>query len=111
MTAQQPRQLAMPDAPQFDGADYRPVLDHPRVLSGYQRVVALMADNRWRTLAEISARTGVPEASVSAHLRSLRKPRFGAHILEKERMPHGQYHYRVLFTSSASDFFSRGISR
>jgi DNA-binding transcriptional regulator GbsR (MarR family) len=39
----------------------------------------------WLTLAEISDDTGDPEASVSAQLRHLRKPRFGQHVIEKRR--------------------------
>lgn len=55
-----------------------------------------MADGQWRTLAEISAVTGDPPASVSAQLRHLRKPRFGAHLVEKRHLGQGLYHYRVL---------------
>jgi predicted transcriptional regulator len=38
-----------------------------------RRVIGCMADGAWRTLAEISAATGDPEASVSARLRDMRK--------------------------------------
>lgn len=55
-----------------------------------------MADGQWRTLAEISAVTGDPPASVSAQLRHLRKPRFGAHLVSKRHLGQGLYVYRVL---------------
>lgn len=45
----------------------------------------LMKDGEWRTLAEIEKTTGYPQASISAQLRHLKKHRFGAHIVEKQR--------------------------
>jgi hypothetical protein len=44
-----------------------------------------MSDGRARTLREINEATGAPEASASACLRDFRKPRFGRHILLKNR--------------------------
>ena len=40
---------------------------------------------RWRTLEDIRSWTGIPEASVSAQLRHLRKTRFGGYVVEKRR--------------------------
>jgi len=37
----------------------------------------------WLTLRELAAITGYGEASISAQLRHLRKPRFGSFVLEK----------------------------
>jgi len=37
----------------------------------------------WLTLRELAAITGYEETSISAQLRHLRKPRFGAFLLEK----------------------------
>lgn len=37
----------------------------------------------WLTLRELAAITGYGETSISAQLRHLRKPRFGAFLLEK----------------------------
>jgi len=48
-----------------------------------QAVLEVMADNQWHTLAEISERTGYPEASVSSQLRDFRKPHFGGFKVEK----------------------------
>jgi len=51
----------------------------------------LMRDGHWRTLAEISAATGHPEASVSARLRQFRPDR----IVYGERMQCGLWRYQV----------------
>ncbi len=58
------------------------------------------SDGEWRTLDEIAAITGDPQASISAQLRHLRKARFGNHTLEKR--PRGDRHqglweYRVIW--------------
>jgi hypothetical protein len=79
----------------FNGADYVPARDNPRLSSQYQRIFDLMQDGEWRTLADISGATGDPPASVSAQLRHMRKPRFGAHNVEREHRGHGLYAYRV----------------
>lgn len=59
-------------------------------------VYRLMRDRQWRTLAEISAVTGHPEASVSARLRDLRKPSLGGLTVERNYVSRGLYQYRVL---------------
>lgn len=55
-----------------------------------------MSDGVWRTLDQISEVTGDPPASVSAQLRHLRKPRFGAYLVEKRYVSRGLFEYRVL---------------
>lgn len=70
----------------FDGSTYSPEHDEERLSSLLERVKALMSDETARTLAQIVAKTGGTEASVSARLRDLRKPRFGGFIVEKEPM-------------------------
>tara|TARA_E500000305_G_scaffold50354_1_gene39479 strand:- start:201 stop:509 length:309 start_codon:yes stop_codon:yes gene_type:complete len=55
----------------FDGADYVPPRDDPRLTSQHQRLRALMQDGQWRTLSEIAQETGDPEASMSAQLNDL----------------------------------------
>jgi len=47
-------------------------------------------------LRQISDETGDPESSVSAQLRHLRKPRFGAHTVEREYIQDGIYKYRLV---------------
>ena len=80
----------------FNGPVYDQDRDGDRLSHQHQRVRELMADGQWRTLAEISAVTGDPPASVSAQLRHLRKPRFGSHLVEKRHLGQGLYVYRVL---------------
>ena len=60
-------------APGFHGSDYNPALDKARLTGQLARIVGFLADGRWRTLSEIWAITGAPEASVSAQLRNLRQ--------------------------------------
>lgn len=70
--------------PRFDGHEYDPQMDNPRLGNQMERVSALMSDGGWRTLAEIAEWTGDPEASISAQLRHLRKVRFGSWIVKKQ---------------------------
>jgi hypothetical protein len=63
----------------FDGPDVVPAVDDPRLQKQHERILTLMRDGRWRTLGEIAAVTGDPEASISAQLRHARKERFGGH--------------------------------
>ncbi len=70
---------------EFDGPDYDPELDRERLTGQILRVFNCMKDMKWRTLAEIEASTGDPQASISAQLRHLRKDRFGNHSVNKRR--------------------------
>ena len=81
---------------QFDGADYQPTRDDPRLNSQYKRIFHLMRDGEARTLAEIAEDTGDPEASVSAQLRHMRKERFGRHFVEREYLGNGLYSYALI---------------
>lgn len=80
----------------FNGADYQPDRDNPRLTNQILRVWNCMSDGRWRTLSEIAAITGDPEASVSAQLRHLRKPRFGEHLVERRYVKNGLYEYKLI---------------
>jgi len=80
----------------FNGSDYVPVRDNPRLTNQIEKVFDLMKDATWRTLAEISYNTDAPEASVSAQLRHLRKDRFGGHTVEKRYDGGGLYSYALL---------------
>lgn len=83
--------------PAFDGATYDAVQDGARLHTQLRAVRDLMADGAWRSLHTIGECCGYPEASVSARLRDLRKPRFGAYLVERERVLYGcgTYQYRV----------------
>src|SRR5689334_6409987 len=86
-------------SPPFDGPSYDPVFDHARLTKQLGRVFECMRDGAWRTLQEIADVTGDPHASISAQLRHLRKPRFGASDVQKRRrgLPeHGLYEYRLV---------------
>lgn len=48
-----------------------------------ETLLEAMKDGEWLTLEELSERTGIAEASVSAQLRNLRKPEYGAWEVEK----------------------------
>ena len=82
----------------FDGPAYEAALDRHRLTGQIQRIHALMIDGAWRTLGEIEDATGDPQASISAQLRHLRKPRFGSFVIEKQRRGQGKsglFEYRM----------------
>ncbi len=80
----------------FNGPEFDQARDGVRLSLQHERILDLMRDGHWRTLAEISDITGDPPASVSAQLRHLRKPRFGAHLVERQHVGRGLYRYRVI---------------
>ena len=80
----------------FNGADYSPDRDNPRLKGQILRVWDVMKDGQWRTLRQIADLTHDPEASISAQLRHLRKDRFGAHQIEREYIDNGAYKYRLI---------------
>jgi hypothetical protein len=89
-------------APAFGGKTFDPAKDEVRLSDQQQAVLDLMRDGQWRTLEEIwhaLAKVGhhVTEAGISARLRDLRKPRHGAHTVERERVEggNGLHRYRL----------------
>jgi len=81
----------------FDGDTYDPGQDRERLASQLLAVRTVMADGAWHTLHQIADKTGAPEASVSARLRDLRKDRFGAWCVDRQRVTDGRglYRYRL----------------
>ena len=79
----------------FDGADYVPARDDPRLQGQILRVWRALQDKDWHTLEEIAVKTGDPTPSVSAQLRHLRKARFGEHVIERRHIENGLYEYRL----------------
>jgi hypothetical protein len=82
----------------FDGDTYSSELDGPRLSRQLAAVLALMSDGEWRTLATITDAVGGSQAGISARLRDLRKPRYGARVVERRRdkfFP-GLYRYRLV---------------
>lgn len=87
-----------PHPPSRGGETFDHEFDAERLAGQHARVYSLMEDGRWRTLDEIAALTGDPPASVSARLRDFRKPRFGAHAVERRARggrERGLYEYRL----------------
>lgn len=93
-----PEEVEPSAGPLFDG----PTIDHARDTGRLKRqlsaVLSLMLDHRWRTLNAVAVRTGHPESSVSARLRDLRKPKFGAYKVERRLVYPGSglWEYRLL---------------
>lgn len=82
--------------PDHDGDTYESQRDKVRLNEQQLRVFEAMQDGAWRTLGEISEATGDPEASVSARLRDLRKPKFGGFTVERRYVGQGLWAYRLL---------------
>ena len=68
----------------YEGA-VDPIVDFDRLQGQTRKIFNLMSDGIFRTLAEIEAITGYPQASISAQLRHLKKLRFGGHTINKRR--------------------------
>lgn len=81
----------------FDGRTFNPQKDGERLTAQLATVRSLMLDGQWRTLREIAASVGAPEASISARLRDLRKSRFGGYLVLRRRVDAspGLWEYRV----------------
>lgn len=86
----------------FDGPKELDAADHARLGTQLDAIFGLMRDGQWRTLAQIAAQTAYPEASVSAQLRHLRKPRFGSHDVDRRRVAFGgAWEYRLSVKAGA----------
>lgn len=80
---------------EINGAPYVPARDKARLRTALDRVHDYMQDGAWRSLREISDATNIPTPSVSAHLRSLRKPQFGGYTVDRKHIERGLWLYRV----------------
>lgn len=78
------------------GETYDEKRDRKRLDGQAADVYRYMQHGQLRTLADISAATGHPEASVSARLRDLRKSHLGGFTVERRYIARGLYQYRVL---------------
>lgn len=92
----EPSQLSLlgRPAPQFDGATVQ-AEDVPRLSGQLATIAELVSDRRWWTLRDLAERAACSEASASARLRDLRKPRFGSHTIERRRRDGGLFEYRL----------------
>lgn len=84
----------------FDGATYDHDRDHARLVAQQMAVFQCMKDGVWRSLKRIHNMTGAPEASISARLRDLRKPRHG-HTVERRYVERGLFEYRLIVAVKA----------
>lgn len=80
----------------FDGETFDSERDSDRLQRQLAAVRRAVNDGRWWTLSELALAAGAPEASVSARLRDLRKPKFGHHIIEREYAGGGLWRYRMV---------------
>lgn len=87
----------------FNGSDYVPQRDDGRLTSQYDRIFTIMQDGEFRSLEEISQLTSDPQASISAQLRHMRKPRFGSHKVEKEYVENGLFKYRLVVNNGVTN--------
>ena len=81
---------------EFDGDTYDAERDGARLHSQLERVRDLMRGGDWWTLVDLAQEAGGSEASVSARLRDLRKPRFGGYAVERKYIENGLWAYRLL---------------
>ena len=82
---------------QFDGDDYVDSRDRKRLKGQMRRVYDCLSDYRWWTVDDVCRVTGDRNgASISAQNRNLRKPKFGAYIIQKQHRGHGLYAFRML---------------
>jgi hypothetical protein len=86
----------MTDLFAFDGQTYSHARDYARLNGLLLAVFDLMKDGRERPLSEIAGLTRGTEASVSARLRDLRKPKFGGHVVQRRHIQRGLYFYRLV---------------
>ena len=82
--------------PQCGGETYDERRDGQRLASQLHRVKAAIADGQWWTLRALVERCGGTEASVSARLRDLRKPKFAGATIERRYVDSGLWEYRML---------------
>lgn len=79
-----------------DGETFDAKRDGKRLNAQAAAVFSYMSHGKWRTLADIAANTGHPEASVSARLRDLRKPALGGYTIERRYIANGLWQYRLV---------------
>jgi len=82
--------------PHFDGEAYDPQKDHKRLTTRLDTIRDYMLSPPilWYSLRMLASDLNYPEASISAQLRNLRKPRFGGYTVSRKRL-NGTFYYRV----------------
>ena len=85
----------VPPSKAFDGATYKPERDYPRLSGQLKRVFETMRDGEWHSPADLVAKCGGTEASVTARARDLRKRKYGGHVVERRYWGNGLHQYRL----------------
>jgi hypothetical protein len=78
----------------FDGASD----GQTRLTAQIEVVRVILSDHKWHTLVDLQTRMPhTSDASISARIRDLRKPRFGGHVITSRRVQGGggTYEYRL----------------
>jgi hypothetical protein len=76
-----------PSRPAFPGPAYREEFDYERLTGQMAAVYRVMKDGRKRTIREVRDEVGKgSETGIAAAIRALRKPEYGSHRIEKERV-------------------------
>lgn len=81
-----------------EGKSFKRERDGARLSLQMSDVFSFMQHGDWHTLPELAARSGHPEASISARLRDLRKQQNGGHFIEREYAGDGLWRYRMVRT-------------
>ena len=77
------------------GPAYVEERDGERIALQMDAIYQYLSQQRWLTLSEIEDALGYPQASISAQLRNLRKPRFGGHRVIKRYVSNGLWAYQL----------------
>lgn len=83
------------ESPKFDGETFDPERDEARLSALLERVKRCLSDHEWWTLERLAKEAGGTEASVSARIRDLRKPKFGSHRVDRRYRDNGTWEYRL----------------
>lgn len=70
--------------------------DFIRLVNQLGRVYNFMKDGKWYTIEQVNEYAGGTPSCTSAHIRSLRKSKYGAHTVEREYHGNGLYKYRLI---------------
>lgn len=97
--------LDRPITHHFRGAGVETVQDELRLSSQYDRILALMKDGKWRTLAEISEITHDPEGSIMRQLSYMDDPLCGGHKKNKRHRGPGRglWEYQIILNPKQAE--------
>lgn len=97
----------------FDGdGDLEGPVKDARLKRQVERVFDYMCNGRWCTLKQIAEAVNASEASVSARIRDLRKPRFGGWWIEKQMgKTSGVHLYKLVLGSGDPELVANPLPR